>query len=91
MTGVAEVDEFGGREQEIDDRTITLGAAALAVGDSFEYVFDLGDGWEHTCTVLRGDVDPIEELGRTPRETVPIFGWGTLPDQYGRTRPDSEA
>ena len=51
----------------------------------------LGDGWEHTCTVLRGDVDPIEELGRTPRETVPIFGWGTLPDQYGRTRPDSEA
>ena len=83
---MADADEFGGAG-EIDERTISLGAA-LAAGDSFDYVFDLGDGWEHTCTVLRGDVDPVAEWGRVPRQIVPIFGWGVLPDQYGRTRPD---
>ena len=86
VIGMADADEFGGAG-EIDERAIGLGAA-LAAGDSFDYVFDFGDGWEHTCTVLRGDVDPVAESGRVPREIVPIFGWGVLPDQYGRTRPD---
>ena len=89
VIGTADTDEFGDDENEIDERRMTIGAAALAVGDSFEYVFDFGDGWEHRCTVLRGDVDPVEESGRKSPEIVPIFGWGALPDQYGRTRPDS--
>lgn len=89
VIGMADTDEFGDQENEIDERAMTLGAAALVVGDSFEYVFDFGDGWEHRCTVLRGDADPIEECGRTPQEIVPVFGWGALPDQYGRARPDS--
>jgi len=62
--------------------------AALGAGDSFTYMFDFGDGWEHQCTVLRDDADPVEEYGRAPDEIVPIFGWGTLPDQYGRSEPD---
>jgi hypothetical protein len=89
VIGMADTDEFGDHENEIDERTMTIGAAGLRVGDSFEYVFDFGDGWEHRCTVLRGDVDPVEEWGRKPREIVPIFGWGDLPDQYGRATPDS--
>jgi hypothetical protein len=88
VVGMADTDEFGD-EGEIDERAMTIGAAALAVGDSFEYLFDFGDAWEHTCTLLRGDVDPIEESGRRPHDIVPIFGWGALPDQYGRTAPDA--
>lgn len=89
VVGMADADEFGDRENEIDERRMTIGVAALAVGDSFEYVFDFGDGWEHKCSVLRADADPIEECGRKPQEIVPVFGWGALPDQYGRARPDS--
>ncbi|HAF09867.1 MAG TPA: hypothetical protein DCK98_07285 [Chloroflexi bacterium] len=89
VIGMADTDEFRDDENEIDESRMTLGAAELGVGDSFEYLFDFGDGWEHRCTVLRGDADPIEEYGRMPHEIVPIFGWGVLPDQYGRTRPDS--
>jgi hypothetical protein len=56
VIGMADTDEFGDGENEIDERTMTIGAAELAVGESFDYLFDFGDGWEHRCTVLRGDV-----------------------------------
>ncbi len=91
VIGMADADEFGDSEDEIEEREMTLGAAALAAGDSFTYVFDFGDGWEHHCTVLRDDADPVEEYGRVPEGIVPIFGWGTLPDQYGRSEPDAAA
>jgi hypothetical protein len=55
------------------------------IGDTFEYVFDFGDSWEHRCTVLRREVDPAKESGASQSEIVPVFGWGTIPDQYGRT------
>lgn len=87
--GMADADEFGA-EGELNETTETLGAARLKVGDIFEYVFDLGDRWEHDCTVLRVNVDPHEELGAAPRDIVPVFGWGALPDQYGRIGPDSD-
>jgi hypothetical protein len=29
-------------------------------------------------------VDPTEVYGEPAAEPVPIFGWGTIPDQYGR-------
>ena len=89
VIGMGDADELGEGEVEIDDREMTLSAAALRVGDPFEYVFDLGEGWEHRCTVLREDVDPVEESGLRPVDIVPIFGWGTLPDQYGRTSPNT--
>jgi hypothetical protein len=86
------IDEDG-REDDaelLDDEQISLRSIGLRPGDAFEYVFDLGDSWEHRCTVLRDDVDPMEELGGPPSEIVAIFGWGTIPDQYGRTTPDDD-
>ena len=35
-----------------------------------------------------GDVDPEVEFGDEPLAPVPIFGWGDVPDQYGRSTPD---
>jgi hypothetical protein len=75
---------------EVADDAITLGGIELRKGASFTYLFDIGAGWEHDCSVMRADVDPEEELGVTPAAVVPLFGWGTIPDQYGRTEPDAE-
>ncbi len=74
----------------LDERKIPLQQAGLRPGDTFEYVFDFGDSWEHRCTVLRRDVDPAKESGASPSEIVPVFGWGTIPDQYGRTTIDQD-
>jgi len=41
-------------------------------------------------TVLRGKVDPTQESGVASPEIVPVFGWGTIPDQYGRTTPEND-
>jgi len=88
--GMADTDEFGDGEDELDETEVTLGSAGLEVGASFEYVFDFGDSWEHRCTVLRDPVDPVAESGIVPAEIIPIFGWGAIPDQYGRTGPDDD-
>lgn len=72
------------------------GHAALKVaqevrpGDEFGFTFDLGDGWRHRCQVLADKVDPREEYGpgSLPRQPVPIWGWGSIPDQYGRDSAD---
>lgn len=67
-------------------RTASIGERVkqhVGVGDRFTYVFDLGDDWRHECTVT-GLHDPDDELGFAPDEPVPIWGWGTIPDQYGR-------
>jgi hypothetical protein len=72
-------------EQPLDERLQTLTTVGLGVGETFQYLFDFGDGWEHGCTLLREDVDPVAEWGSVPKEIVPIFGWGTIPDQYGRS------
>lgn len=53
-------------------------------GDEFTFTFDLGDNWRHHCTVGPQKADPLEEYGATPSEPVPIWGWGLIPDQYGR-------
>ena len=64
-------------------------ARELRPGEEFSYVFDLGDDWRHRCRVLADKVDPAEEYGAPPRRPVPIWGWGWIPDQYGReTRED---
>lgn len=60
------------------------------VGEVFEYEFDFGDGWMHRCTVTEADVEPDDEYGRRPKGPVAVWGWGSIPDQYGRTRPDGE-
>jgi hypothetical protein len=87
-----EADEFeeSASAQRLDERAHSLSSIGLSSGDTFTYVFDLGDDWEHGCTVLRTDVDPDEEAGIVPSEILPIFGWGTIPDQYGRLSLDDD-
>jgi hypothetical protein len=78
---------LGGSEFEpevIDSTSVTLDALDLREGASFEYVFDLGDDWRHRCEVQSVEVDPVEAYGALPDSPVPIWGWGWIPDQYGR-------
>lgn len=58
-------------------RTVELGA-------EFQFTFDLGDGWTHRCVVGEVKVDPLEVLGIRPDVPLPYWGWGSIPDQYGR-------
>ena len=68
--------------------TTPLGTLGFTQGSRFEYVFDLGDEWLHRCEVRAVDVDPQEEFGEEPAGPVPLFGWGSIPDQYGRLTAD---
>jgi hypothetical protein len=65
-----------------DGRRITLGG--LRAGEQFVYTFDLGDNWTHLCTVGSARIDPLDQLGIRPDKPLPYWGWGTIPDQYGR-------
>jgi hypothetical protein len=60
----------------------------LKPGDEFGFVFDFGDDWRHRCRVLGEKLDPREEFGEFPRAPVILWGWGWLPDQYGRETDD---
>jgi hypothetical protein len=64
------------------DETVRLGT--LAAGQQFVYVFDLADDWAHLCTVADQRIDPQDALGITPDRPLPYWGWGSMPDQYGR-------
>lgn len=55
-----------------------------------ELVFDLGDNWQHRCTVLGDKADPVDEYGPVPAGPVAIWGWGSIPDQYGRRSLDDD-
>ena len=84
---------LGGSEFEpevIDSTATTLGSLDLVRGSEFDYVFDLGDDWSHRCVLVSTDVDPVEEYGAPPEGPVPIWGWGWIPDQYGRVSEDGE-
>jgi hypothetical protein len=39
---------------------------------------------EHRCTGGAVKADPLEEYGIVPPGPVAIWGWGWIPDQYGR-------
>ena len=38
----------------------------------------------HLCTVADRRVDPLDQLGIVPDRPLPCWGWGDIPDQYGR-------
>jgi hypothetical protein len=64
----------------------------LAPGDAFIYTFDLAERWRHCCQVLEQPIDdPLALYGTRPRRPAIVFGWGWIPDQYGRTRADEGA
>lgn len=60
-----------------------VGGVGLRAGDTFRYLFDLGEQWLHDCDVEELGVDPFAVYGEEPAWPVAVFGWGTLPDQYG--------
>ena len=86
-TRIAEPDNSWGDDGGVlPIRTTKLGAR-LKLGQQFVYVFDLGDDWTHLCTVAATMIDPLDTVGITTSEMpgpLPYFGWGTIPDQYGR-------
>ena len=58
--------------------------STLQLGEQFSYTFDLGDSWRHLCTVEPSRIDALEVLGLEPEKPLPYWGWGSIPDQYGR-------
>jgi hypothetical protein len=83
-------DEDFGEDGWIDHATAKLGST-LKPGERFEFVFDFGDVWRHRCEVLPEKLDARAEFGDVPREPVIVWGWGWLPDQYGRETEDDPA
>jgi len=73
-------------ESEVEDHDAVKVAQAVEPGDEFEFVFDFGDRWRHRCRVLAEKADPRTEygMGPLPKQPVPTWGWGSIPDQYGR-------
>ena len=65
-------------------------AREVKPGDEFEYVFDLGDNWRHRCRVAKDRVDPLDVCGIVPVCPIAVWGWGSIPDQYGRLSVDDE-
>jgi hypothetical protein len=64
--------------------------STLSLGEQFVYEFDLGDSWMHLCEVAPNRIDPESELGIVPRSPLPYWGWGSIPDQYGRRWSDDD-
>jgi Plasmid pRiA4b ORF-3-like protein len=64
--------------------------STLSLGERFAYEFDLGDSWMHVCEVAPNRIDPESELGIVPRSPLPYWGWGSIPDQYGRRWSDDD-
>ncbi|OJU86045.1 MAG: hypothetical protein BGO11_04195, partial [Solirubrobacterales bacterium 70-9] len=71
----------------LDETTLKV-AEEVKSGDVFDYTFDFGDDWRHHLAVEPGKADPMEEYGAVPSAPVPIWGWGTIPDQYFRDSLD---
>ena len=69
--GVADADE------------VTVGEF-LTPGQEFVYTFDFGDAWRHHCTVAAEPIDPGRKVGIVPHLPRPYWGWGVIPDPYGR-------
>ncbi|MGB3909942.1 MAG: hypothetical protein WBL06_05675 [Pseudolysinimonas sp.] len=73
------------------DMTEAKVARTVALGAEFQYTFDLGDEWVHRCVVGEKKLDPMDELGIVPPVPLPYWGWGAIPDQYGRRWEDDDS
>lgn len=72
------------------DSATTKVAGTLQPGAEFQFTFDLGDAWTHRCVVAAEKVDPVEVLGVRPDTPLAYWGWGSIPDQYGRRWADDD-
>lgn len=82
------VGENGSAEKGVIDYEDVLVSREVSRGDHFTYVFDFDDNWRHECEVVDSNLDPEEEVGMIPDQPIPIWGWGWIPDQYGRRTMD---
>lgn len=69
-------------DEDLDDTKEKL--SRLSLGERFAFEYDFGASWMHLCTVDDAKVDPLEVYGEVPDHPVAYFGWGGIPDQYGR-------
>lgn len=65
-------------------------ARTVELGAEFQFIFDLGDDWTHRCVVGPENIDPKEMFGVRPDVPLPYWGWGAIPDQYGRRWADDD-
>lgn len=68
-----------------EDQATLKVTSELNLGEEFGFTFDFGDDWRHRCRVLPEKIDPRNEWGAgpLPRQPVAVWGWGSIPDQYG--------
>ena len=83
-TGTEMAGSVGGPIVTPLDIAVAKVAETLQPGAEFQFTFDLGDFWAHRCTLGQEKVDPLEVLGISPDAPLPYWGWGAIPDQYGR-------
>ena len=90
QTGAEMAGSIGGPITEPVDIESAKVARLLRPGAEFQFTFDLGDDWTHRCVVGADKVDPVQVLGITPPSPLPYWGWGGIPDQYGRRWADDD-
>lgn len=83
-TGAEMAASIGGPITAALDIETTKVAKVLELGAEFQFTFDLGDDWTHRCVVGEEKIDPLEVLGIRPDRPLAYWGWGSMPDQYGR-------
>ncbi|SHN46583.1 IS1096 element passenger TnpR family protein [Cryptosporangium aurantiacum] len=83
-TEITTLDLWDGDEPEGSLDSARTKLSRLTLGEQFAYLFDFGDDWAHLCTVAATKIDPLDHIGAVPPIPLPYFGWGDLPDQYGR-------
>lgn len=83
-TGAEMAGSIGGPISTSLDIEAAKVARVLDPGAEFQFTFDLGDNWTHRCVVGEEKIDPLEVLGIHPAKPLPYWGWGSIPDQYGR-------
>ncbi|GCE42585.1 hypothetical protein Rhow_006714 [Rhodococcus wratislaviensis] len=89
-TGDEMTGSLGGPITETVDIESAKIARLLRPGAEFQFTFDLGDDWIHRCVIGDEKVDPLTVLGITPGKPLPYWGWGNIPDQYGRRWADDD-
>ncbi|MFC9761197.1 hypothetical protein [Rhodococcus jostii] len=89
-TGAEMAGSLGGPIAEPVDIETAKVTRLLRPGAEFQFTCDLGDDWTHRCVVAPDKVDPVQVLGITPPTPLPYWGWGSIPDQYGRRWADDD-
>ncbi len=89
-TGAEMATSVGGPVVKAVDIATARVARTVELGAEFQFTFDLGDDWTHRCVVAREKIDPLDLFGDRPDYPVPYWGWGSIPDQYGRRWADDD-